>query len=265
MLRFLLALPVALLLTSHAHAHYNILLPDAAAAKKGDKVTFTYQWGHPFEHEMFDAPPPARVFVMTPDGKKSELAKSLEKFKKPAADKKHVQAFRFTFVPEQRGDHTFFLHTPPIFLEDSKEFVQDIVRVALHVGSQKAWDADPGRQFKIIPVTRPYGLYPGMVFQARALLDQSPGEVTETAPPHKNALVEFERYNPAPPKEVPGDELITFRTRTDQNGLVTVAFPDPGWWSLTTQRDAGTRELDGTKYPLRQRVTLWLHVDPKKE
>ena len=29
-----------------------------ARVKKGEAVTVLYQWGHPFEHQLFDAPSP---------------------------------------------------------------------------------------------------------------------------------------------------------------------------------------------------------------
>jgi cobalt/nickel transport protein len=264
MTRSFFAVLAACALVGECRAHYNVLLPDTPYAKKGEKVGFVYQWGHPFEHEMFDAPPPERLTLLTPEGKKRELVKTLEKIEVAGADKKNVNAYRFTFTPEQRGDHTFLLTTPPIFLKESAEFVQDVVKVVLHVTTQKGWDADPGRQFKIIPVTRPYGLWPGMVFQAQVLLDRIPFEVSETAPPLKHAVIEFERYNPAPPKELPPDELVTFKTKTDAQGILTVSFPDPGWWCVTAQRDAGLRDQGGAQYPLRQRVTLWVHVDEKR-
>ena len=49
-----------------AHAHFNMLMPQTASAKKGEDVVFTYQWGHPYEHELFDAPPPDSVQVLAP-------------------------------------------------------------------------------------------------------------------------------------------------------------------------------------------------------
>jgi cobalt/nickel transport protein len=262
--RCAIALFLLFMTAATGHAHYNMLLPETHFTKKGDKVTFIYQWGHPFEHELFDAPPPKSLIVLSPDGKQHDLTKTMEKIQIPGSDKKMVNAYRFAFTPEQRGDYTFMLTTPPIFLGEPEEWVQDVVKVVLHVSVQKAWDADSGRQFKIIPITRPYGLLPGMVFQAQAFQDQIRGIVSENALPLGNAVVEYERYNPAPPKDLPIDELITFKTKTDNQGIVTVSFPQSGWWSLTTQRDAGTHENTGKKYPLRQRITLWLHVDEKK-
>ena len=58
------AMPLILALLSFyfvpapGQAHYNMLVPETAAAKRGDTVTFTYLWGHPFEHQLFDAPSP---------------------------------------------------------------------------------------------------------------------------------------------------------------------------------------------------------------
>ena len=241
-----------------------MLLPEVAYAKKGVPVNFVYQWGHPFEHELFDAPLPSSLVVLTPDGREHDLLPTLEKIQVPGADSKMVYVFPFKFTPRERGDHTFILTTPPIFLEGSNEFVQDIVKAVLHVTTQKAWDADPGREFRIVPITRPYGLYPGMAFQARVFLDGAAGASANAVLPFKNAVVEYERYHAMPPEKLPMDELVTFKTKTDSQGVLTVAFPEPGWWCVSVQRDAGLRAYKGKRYPVRQRVILWLHVDPKR-
>jgi hypothetical protein len=53
---------------------------------------------------------------------------------------------------------------------------------------------------------------------------------------------------------------MTFATRTDPNGIFTCSFPEPGWWCLAAQRDARRREYEGTEYPVRERVILWVFV-----
>src|SRR5262245_42944082 len=135
-------LAIVLLLVSGApsSAHFAMLLPDAPYAEKGNVIALTYQWGHPFENQLSDAPPPARAYVLAPDGKTVELGKSLEKIKKKSAEPKEAGAYRLKFTPEQRGDYTFVLHTPPIWLDDSKEFVQDTAKVVVHVQTQKRWE-----------------------------------------------------------------------------------------------------------------------------
>jgi cobalt/nickel transport protein len=236
-------------LASPAWGHFNMLLPGTASAKKGEAVTFTYQWGHPFEHQLFDAPPPVSVAVLSPDGKKTDLTKSLTKTTVPAAEGKKVTAYQLKFTPDQRGDYVFVLQTPPIFMEEDGEFLQDHVKVILHVQAQKGWDAAAQGPFEVMPLTRPYGLQPGMVFQG---LIEAVG-----------SLIEVERYNAVAPKELPPDEQITRTVKTDPKGVFTTTLPEAGWWCLTAQRDAGTRQRDGKSYPVRQRSTLWVYVDEK--
>ena len=72
--RVLFAPLAVLVFVPSVWAHYSMLLPDKPSVKKGEEVTFTYQWGHPFEHELFDAPLPPRTFVLAPDGTKTAIA-----------------------------------------------------------------------------------------------------------------------------------------------------------------------------------------------
>src|SRR6516162_3252975 len=139
MRRLLLLGLVSLLSAVPAFAHYNMLLPENWSAKKDEAVTFTYQWGHPFEHQLFDAPAPESVTVLAPEGKASEVTKSLEKITHGSGDKK-ATAYRFKFTPDQRGDYVFVLRTPPIWMAEDGEYLQDTVRVVLHVQAQKGWD-----------------------------------------------------------------------------------------------------------------------------
>lgn len=255
---FFLAALLLAYFASPGGAHFNMLLPSTASAKKGETVTLTYQWGHPFEHQLFDAPEPVRVVVWAPDGKRSDQTKRLVKTTVPAAEGKKATAYQLKFILEQRGDYVFLLQTPPIFMEEDGEFLQDIVKVVVHAQAQKGWDAAVPGQFEIMPLTRPYGLQPGMVFQglieARDLIPSKP---------FAGALIEVERYNSAPPKQLPPDEQITRTVKTDPNGVFTTTLPEAGWWCLTAKRDAGTRQREGKNYPVRQRATLWVYVDEK--
>jgi cobalt/nickel transport protein len=253
---FLFRLATALLsltlIGTPAWAHFNVLLPQAASAKRGEAVTLVYQWGHPYEHQLFDAPAPQGLVVLRPDGQKTDLTKALEKITVPAGGQKTVTAYEVRFTPDQRGDYLFLLNTPAIWMEEDQEFLQDTVKVVLHVQAQKGWDGVAGAPLEMVPLTRPYGLQPGLVFQAQALAD---------AKPLAGTLVEIEHYNPATPKLLPPDEHITRTARTDPNGVVTATLTDPGWWCLTAQRDGGQREHNGKMYPVRRRTTFWVFVD----
>jgi cobalt/nickel transport protein len=252
LLRVVLTLAWCGVLASSVGAHFNMLLPQTAVTKRGDPVTVVYQWGHPFEHQLFDAPAPEKIFVQAPDGQKTELTRTLEAVAQPLPGGKKAMAYQFRFTPDKRGDYLFILHAPPIWMEEDQEFLQDTVKVVLHVQAQKGWDSVAGQPLEWLPLTRPYGLQPGMVFQAQAVAD---------AKPLAGALVEIELYHPAPPERVPPDEHITRTARTDPNGVVTATLTEPGWWCVTTQRGGGQREHNGKVYPLRQRTTLWVFVD----
>jgi cobalt/nickel transport protein len=263
MSRIILALVALGFSGGSAFAHYNMLLPDKPWANKDEKVTFTYQFGHPFENELFDAPEPRAVVVILPDGKTQKIDK-FTKLSVPGADGKKVTAFSFVYEPAMRGDHTVILQTPPIWMEDSKGFVQDTVKVVLHVQAQKNWAALPPGLFEgkphMIPLTRPYGLWANMIFQVEVIIPRA-GRLGAG-----NLLVEVERYNSRPVKVPPPDEFVTFKTKTDARGVTTFAFPTSGWWSMTADcHQAFGKFKDGEmEGPLRERTTLWLHVDEKK-
>jgi uncharacterized GH25 family protein len=246
-----LAVPLLL-----AHAHYSMLLPSTSAAKKGEEVAFTYQWGHPFEHQLFDAPRPSSVFALAPDGKKVDLISTIEQIKLPAGEGKMVVGWKFAFTPKLRGDYVVVLNAAPVWMEEEGEFFLDQVKVVLHVQAQKGWDALGQEVFEFRPLTRPYGLLPGMVFQAQLHQKPAAGAVGER-------LVEVERYNATAPKDLPADELITRTARTDPNGVVTTTLTEPGWWCLATGWEAGKREREGKQVPVRQRAILWVFVAEK--
>lgn len=251
------------LFVGSAAAHFNMLLPQTASAKKGETLTLTYQWGHPFEHQLFDAPQPQSLIALGPDGQRIELTDKLVKITRKAGAKE-ATAYQFRFTPQQRGDYIFVLRTPPIWMEEDGEFLQDTVKVVLHVQAQKGWDAAIS-DFELVPLTRPYGLRPGTVFQVetaiRHPLSADRKEQERIADSGKRMAVEIERYNAEPPKTLPPDEEITHTVRLDANGVATTTLSEAGWWCLTVARPQGTWRRDGKSYPLRQRATFWVFVN----
>jgi uncharacterized GH25 family protein len=274
-----LTLLLTLLAGAQASAHFHLLIPERPAAKQGDKVVFTYAFGHPYEHEMFDTEPPAAAVMLTPNGETVELGKGLEKIAITGREGKEVTAFRFSYQPAERGDHVFLFTSPPVWMPEEKHFLEDRTKVVLHVETQNGWDrevapnkpdpVEPADQIsEILPLTRPYGLAPGIAFRVEMSglrVWQYPGRPRQAANvelPMLRALVEAERYHPSPPKELPPDEQITRAARTDAVGTATVTLTSPGWWCVTAIKKAGRmQERGGEKYPVLQRATLWVHVD----
>lgn len=253
-------------ITSAADGHVHMLIPSKPSAKKGEEVTLTLMFGHPFEHELHDMAAPEALYVMAPDDKGMiNVTKKLEKIQLPGAKGKKVTGYRLKYTPQVRGAHVFILRSSRVFLEEDKETVQDTVSVVLHVQAQKGWDHDGGGDGTNLgwrPLTRPYGLRPGMAFSAEV-------RTAKKGWTGQHALVEIERYNPAPPAKLPPDEEITWTAKTDRNGKVTATLPEAGWWgvTVTAEKDRVTRGPKGNKAqppdPARPRATIWVHVSPK--
>jgi cobalt/nickel transport protein len=258
--RQILGVLVLLCTTATSVAHYNMLLPDKAWAQKGEKVTFTYQFGHPFEHELFDAPKPASLLVLLPSGKHAvlDVEKTLRKIERPGADGKRVTCWQFDYTPAERGDHVFVLKTPTI-KHGEDHAVEDLVKVVLHVQTQNGWDhglkglpREIGVDLDLVPLTRPYGLYAGMAFSAR--VERYPYQpIGPPMSPTSGLRVEVEQYNEKTPKALPPDELVTFHTKTGGDGSFVATLPASGWWGITAIEGESAR-----------RVTLWVHVNEKK-
>lgn len=257
-------------LAAAALAHYHILLPAKDSATTDEAVTLSLRFGHPYEHQIFGAQKPRNAILIAPDGGATTMNAKMERVDLPVKDGEPIASYQWKFTPTQRGDYVFVVQCDPIWMAEDGVYLEDTVKVTVHVQAQKNWDAIAGARLELVPLTRPYGLRPGMVFQAQLWVTThvTPAGIITMTPrselqPLPRTLVEVERYNAAPPKELPPDEHITRTLKTDPNGVATVTLPEAGWWVLTAIRDAGSRERAGKNVPVKQRTSLWVLVDDK--
>jgi cobalt/nickel transport protein len=80
-----------------------------------------------------------------------------------------------------------------------------------------------GLKAKIIPLTRPFGLYAGNVLQRL---------VKFKGKPVAGADVEVEYWNADKKVSAPNDYFFTQVVKTDKNGVFTFAVPKAGWWGF---------------------------------
>ena len=222
---FLLSLASLFACVSPSLAHYNMLLPASWSAKKDEPVTFTYQWGHPFEHQLFDAPAPEMVMVIAPDGKVSDHTKNMEKIALPTGDNKKVSAYQSGSRLICAGDYVIVLRCGrrQSGCRKMASFCRTSVKVELHVQAQYGWDhlhKQVFKDFEWTPLTRPYGLEPGMYFQAQIRRVEANKNGSSFRSPSRfvplaDAKVEVERYNEVSPRVLPPDEQITRVVKTD--------------------------------------------------
>lgn len=250
--RSLLSAAIFLLGYCSLDAHYHLLLASSASGETEKPIRLTWSFGHPFEHEFSDVQKPRKLIVVAPDGTSTDLLNQVQ-----AEKKGKITSYTINFTPLRRGDYVFWAESAPVTMESEKVIYQDTVKLIYHVlQAQRGWDHFVGSGLELVPLTRPYGLEPGLVFPAQALL---------AGKPQFGAMVEVERYNPDPPKheELPLDEQITRQMKTDPNGIVTCTLPDPGWWVITITLDGGTERRDGRDFKIKKRSTLLVFVEKK--
>jgi cobalt/nickel transport protein len=224
-------------------AHFNTIIPDETDVRRGKAVNFTYFWGHPYEHIVFDTEMPESLKVLTPDSKTEDI--------KP---EKSGQQLKFSYKPTQLGDHILYCDAPAYFIEEEELFWQDHVKQVIHVMAQSGWDRKTGQVIEIVPLIRPYGIEPGFVFVGQALLEGKPLE---------GAAVEIEKYWPKGPHEddLPDEAMITRVAKTGPNGLIMYTLDEPGWWVISVATKHGEMKHDGKSYPVEVRGLFWIHVE----
>lgn len=183
---------LAFVLPAPALAHFAILVTDTPSAKVGQEVAFRFYNGHPYECEVVDTPAPERVLVIPPKGEPVELKVAPATLDKPGGGKAAINTFGYT--PKVRGDHLVTVRTALAYDAHARAYVQDEVKLVLHVQTQERWQQAAGADLELLPLIRPYGLEPGFVFKVQARLKGKP---------LADAEVEIEKFQAAPPSRSP--------------------------------------------------------------
>lgn len=233
-------------------AHFPILIHDADLAATNGVVTVTYAVGHPFELEMEPADRPERIILLGPRGQRTNLTASLQQINFRGQEK--MTAWQVRFEPSS-GDSVIALDTPPSVDEGQRSLYREYIKVCVHRTTQDSWARRSGQPIEIVPLTRPYGLLPGMAFSGLLLRGDQPVAGTE---------VYFERLSEqAPmPGRLPPEPLATFAVRTDRDGRFVLSLPDSGWWVIGAYAEnLGVVKHKDKDYRHDGFAGLWVRVD----
>jgi cobalt/nickel transport protein len=252
---FLLRLAGAAVLAAQAAlAHFPILIHDADLGTTNGPVTITFATGHPFELEMEPAPRPERIQVLDARGRATNLTSALQ----PTLFRGDTNgaAWQLRFEPS-RGDSMVALDSAASVDAGQKTLFREYVKVCVHRALEEGWNRRTGQPIEIVPLTRPYGLRPGMAFTGRLMRGDAPVADGE---------VYFERLNDARPDQayLPPEPLITFTVRTDSEGRFVLSLPEPGWWVVGAYADdLGPVRHEGKDYRLEGFAGIWLRVEAR--
>ncbi len=209
-----------LMISSNSFAHFGMLIPSNSMVMQGDArdISLTLSFSHPFEMEGMDMEKPAKFgFVL--NGKKTDLIPSLKEIKVM-----NRKAWKATHKINRPGVYWFYMEPKPYWEPTEDCYIIHYTKtVVAAFGEDAGWDEPLGLKTEIVPLTRPFGLYAGNVFQGTVLVDGRPSPGTD---------VEIEYYNKDRKFKAPNDYFVTQVVKTDKNGVFTYAVPKAGWWGF---------------------------------
>jgi len=255
---FLGTIIVGLYISSAAYAHFQMIIPSDEMVSQGEsrEVSLDVRFTHPFEGHGMNMERPSQFGVLV-GGKKIDLLNTLKEVKVKDRSGKNFTAFTGKYKIERPGDHIFYVEPKPYWEPEEETFIVHYTKVVVNsLGMEEGWDEEVGLKTEIVPLTRPYGLWAGNVFQ---------GIVKLNGKPVPYAVVEVEYFNDEAKIKAPADPMITQVIKADANGVFTYAMPKAGWWGFAAlNTDENTMKHDGKDYPVEIGAVLWVKTYPMK-
>ncbi len=245
---------MVLVVSASALAHFGMLIPSQATVSQGDPKTLNLQlsFSHPMEMAGMDMARPKAFGVMAGDTKEDLLAAL-----KPAKvmDK---GAWTAAFALKKPGVYAFFMEPEPYWEPAEDCFIVHYTKVVVPAfGDEEGWDQEVGLKTEIVPLTRPFGLYAGNVFQGIVMLDGKRVPYAE---------VEVEFYNADNKSQAPNEYMVTQVVKSDRNGVFTYAAPAPGWWGFAALSTADFKlKKDGKDKAVEIGGVIWVYFHEWQE
>lgn len=235
-------------LANVSRAHFGLLLPDKSMVMQGDNpdLELTLAFCHPFEQKGMVMTKPKKFGVQA--GKeKIDLLNTLQETK--VLDN---QAWKTKYTLKKPGIYAIYFDPQPYWEPAENKYIVHQTKTYLAAfGAEEGWDQEVGLKAEIVPLTRPFGLYAGNVFQ---------GVVKFKGKPLAGADVEVEYWNAEKKVTAPNDYFVAQVVKTDKNGVFTFAPPKAGWWgfaALTTEKQA-ILDKEGKKKDAEYGAVLWV-------
>ncbi len=234
-------------------AHFGVIIPSDDIIGQEDKKTITLdvKFIHPFEGQYMNMDMP-KAFGVAVGGQKQDLLKSVQK-----KEVKKMTTWEATYQIKSPGNYLFYVEPAPYWESSEETFIVHYTKVIVNaLGLEEGWDQEVGLKTEIVPLTRPYGLWAGNVFQ---------GIVKVDGKPIPNADVEVEYYNEGGKIKPPAEPYVTQVIKADQNGVFTYAMPKAGWWGFAALSQADyTIARDGKEYPVEIGAVIWVRTREMK-
>lgn len=234
-----------------AFAHFGMLIPSDNMVMQNDDrtVTLHLSFSHPMEMVGMELVKPKAVMVET-GGKKYNLMDVLKSTR--VMDQ---SAWEVDYQVKRPGVYTFYMEPQPYWEPAEDVFIIHYTKtVVTAFGDDEGWDREIGLKTEIVPLSKPFGLYAGNVFQGIVKFDGK-------SVPYAEVEVEF--YNRGKKAQAPTDYMVTQTVKADQNGVFTYAVPKAGWWGFAALNEADykLKTKTGEEKGVELGAVIWVHFE----
>jgi cobalt/nickel transport protein len=224
-----------------------MLIPSDTMVLQGDErtINLTLSFSHPFEMVGMPLVKPKAFGVMTA-GKRQDLLGSLQKTQVMSQ-----KAWKTAFAVRRPGVYMFYMEPEPYWEPAEDAFIVHYTKTVVSAfGDDQGWGAEIGLRTEIVPLSKPFGLYAGNVFQGIVKLNGKPVPLAE---------VEVEYYNIDKTYTAPTTYMITQTIKADPNGVFTYAAPVAGWWGFAALNPADFKlKHNGKEKSVELGAVIWV-------
>jgi cobalt/nickel transport protein len=241
-------------LCGSAFAHFGMVIPSDSMVmqNEGKGVRVTLSFSHHFEGKGMELEMP-KVFSVLANGKRENLQRQLKKTKVMG----HT-GWEAIYTVKRPGIYMFYMEPMPYWEPAEDCFIIHYTKtVVAAFGYDEGWDQEIGLKTEIVPLSKPFGLYTGNVFQGIVKLNGK-------AVPH--AEVEVAYYNQYGRAEAPTDYMVTQTIKADRNGVFTCAVPRAGWWGFAALNIAEKKmKHEGKEKKVEIGAVMWVRFHDWRE
>ncbi len=234
-----------------ALAHFGMVIPSDQMVMQGEEtnIRLDLMFWHPFEGIGMELVKPAK-FAVVINGREKNLLGSLKPVKS-----KGRETWNTNYRVKRPGVYVFHMEPQPYWEQAEDCFIVHYTKVIVTAfGDDEGWDEELGLKTEIVPLSKPYGLYAGNVFQGIVKLDGKSIPYAE---------VEVEYYNKEDRYRAPTDYMVTQTVKADSNGVFTYAAPKAGWWGFAALSTAGTKmKYRGEDKDVELGAVIWVKFHP---
>lgn len=247
---FTTTLAIAALTGSSAFAHYGMIIPSdpMISQEDGRSVELTMSFSHPYELNGMILDEPV-AFSVTHGGETTDIKGDLV-----STEVMGQPGYTLDYPLQRPGTYVFAMEPQPYWEPAEDSYIVHYTKTYVSAfDDDEGWDTELGLRTEIVPLSKPFGLWEGNVFQGIVKLEGEPVPYAE---------IEVEYFNEDQSMTVPSELMITQTVKADENGVFTYATPSDGWWGFAALNTAPeTLAFEGEEKAVELGAVIWVRFE----